>query len=138
MSRKTVLVLGPSFDNHMEPMPVDVTSPSPVAGPGRRQLTFQDTPTSPGGHVHLALLPPVHPEDAMPIVVYAFACHEDFGPKVPDQPDRKPEWFFTSGHPSSSARIGEADEKGQFTITIPNVKPSLKPHFIQTVVEFSA
>ena len=131
MSRKTILILGPSFDNHMEPI-------VPPAAPtvGRRQLTFQDTPTSPGGQCHLQLLPPLHPDDMNPATIYVCFAHPDFGPAVPNQPDRTPEWFMKSGHPMSSARFGEFDEKGMLTVKVPNVQPSLKPHLCQTILEF--
>jgi hypothetical protein len=128
----SVFVLGPSLDDGIEPEPVAV--PDAPAVPGRRQIVFDTPPTSPGGNVHLKLVPPAHPDDVLPINVYAFFVQPVAS--VPAPADRTPDWFFKSGAPSSSIHIVAADEAGAFTIAVAGVKPSLQPYFVQTVLEF--
>jgi hypothetical protein len=130
----SVMVLGPSLDKVIEPLP-DV-SPSVAAAPGRRQIAFNDPPTDPGGVVRLKIMPPLHPEDVLPINVYAFFVQPVAS--VPPQEQRTPDWFFKSGSPSGSIHVTAADENGEFEVVAAGVKPSLDPYFVQTVLEFPA
>ncbi len=125
-----VMVLGPSFDNHVEP-----TAPPTTTGtaPGRRQFQFQDVPTSPGGNVHLQVLPAANPSDSMPINIYAFFVQPVASVPPPDQ--RTPDWFFKSGAPNASVHAATIDNDGKVTIKVPNVRPSAQPYFVQTILE---
>ena len=131
---KSIFILGPSLDNVIEPIPVPTADPTAPSGPGRRQVSFRDPSTAPGGNVNLQILPPLHPDDALPINVYAFFVQPVSG--VPAPADRTPDWFFRSGAPNSSLHIGAADADGAFTIGVPGVEPSLDPYFVQVVLEF--
>lgn len=128
----TVFILGPSLDGVIEPIPV--VAPTGMTFPGRRQVAFAAPPTTPGGNVHLTLLPPLLPTDKLPLSVYAFFVQPV--ETVPAPADRAPDWFFKSGAPSGSIHIGIADANGNFTIPVAGVKPSLLPYFVQVVLEF--
>lgn len=133
---KSTFVLGPSLDGVIEPIPATVPD-AKVAAPGRRQVIFDAPPTSPGGNVHLLLEPPLNPGDVLPLNVYAFFCPPSSN--VPPPAERTPAWFFEkSGAPNGSIHVASADEDGKFTITVPGVKPSLEPYFVQTILEFPA
>lgn len=132
-AKPSIFILGPSLSSVFEPMP---DAPTPVALPGRRQVSFRDPATTPGGNVNLQVLPPVAPEDVLPINVYAFFVQPISS--VPDAETRTPEWFFASGAASGSIHIGAADANGAFTVTAQGVKPSLDAYFVQIVLEFQA
>jgi hypothetical protein len=127
----SVFVLGPSLDNVIEPVPIE---PTVAAVPGRREISFNDPATTPGGIVRLKILPPLHPDDVLPINVYAFFVQPVA--TVPPPEIRTPEWFFSSGAPSGSIHVTAADENGAFAINVAGVKPSLDPYFVQTVIEY--
>jgi hypothetical protein len=129
---KSVFILGPALDNVIEPVAVE---PIVAAEQGRRQVSFRDPATAPGGNVNLQILPPLKPDDLVPINVYAFYVQP--ADSVPAPADRTPDWFFKSGAPSGSIHVGAADQDGAFTIAVSGVKPSLQPYFVQTVLEFS-
>ncbi len=129
-----VFILGPHLDHVIEPEPVPI--PSPLLVPGRRQVRFDAPPTTPGGNVHLVLEPPLHPEDKLPVNIYAFFVQPVESVPPPEQ--RTPEWFFKSGAPSGSIHVEAADEDGKFQVVVPGVKPSLQPYFVQTILEFTA
>lgn len=131
---KTVMILGPSLDNVIEPVTVPTVDPTATAGPGRRQISFRDPATVPGGNVQLQVLPPLNPGDVLPLSVYAFFVQPVAS--VPAAADRTPDWFFKSGSPSGSIHIGAADEAGSFSVAVAGVKPSLDPYFVQVVLEF--
>lgn len=134
-AKPSVFVLGPCLDSVIEPFPVVVDDPTGVTtSPGRRQITFRDPATVPGGIAQLQILPPVDPADVLPINVYAFFVQPI--ESVPALADRTPDWFFKSGAPSGSIHIGAAGEDGAFDVTVPGVKPSLAGYFVQIVVEF--
>jgi hypothetical protein len=129
----TVMILGPSFDNHIEPSaPPTTTAPTP----GRRQFIFDTPPTSPGGNVHLKLQPAASPSDAMPVNVYAFFVQPV--ESVPSADQRTADWFFKSGAPNSSIHAAAIAADGTLKLTVPGVKPSLQPYFVQTVLEFNS
>jgi hypothetical protein len=130
--RPSVFVLGPSLDDVIEPEPVAV--PDAPAVPGRRQIVFDTPPPTPGGNVHLRLVPPAHPDDVLPINVYASFVQPVTSVPVPA--DHTPDWSFKSGAPSSSIHIGAADETGAFTAA--RVTPGLRPDFVPNVLEFQA
>lgn len=133
-AKPSIFVLGPSLDNVIEPVPVTVPTPAPVAG--KRQIGFHPTtPTTPGGNVNLVLQPPLHPDDVLPVNVYAF-FHQPVE-SVPAAADRTPDFFFKGGAASGSIHIGAADAAGNLAIAVPGVKPSLQPYFVQTVLEFT-
>ena len=88
----------------------------------------------PGGTVNLVLQPPLHADDVLPINVYAFFYQPV--ESVPALADRTADFFFKSGAPSGSIHIGAADADGNLVISVPGVKPSLQPYFVQTVLEF--
>jgi hypothetical protein len=129
----SVFVLGPALDNVIEPVPATV--PDAVA-PGRRQIAFDTPPTSPGGRVNLTILPPVHPDDKIPLNVYAFFVQPV--ESVPAPADRTPDWFFKSGSPHGFAPVsgGAVGPDGRFVVAAPGVQPSLQPYFVQTILEF--
>jgi hypothetical protein len=129
----TVMILGPFLDGVIEPIPVAADPLAPVT-PGRRQVVFAAPPTTPGGNVHLQVLPPLATTDKLPLSVYAFFVQP--AESVPAPVDRTPDWFFKSGSPSGSIHIGIADANGNFTIPVTGVKPSLLPYFVQIVLEF--
>ena len=132
-AKPSIYVLGPSLDNVIEPVPI--VDPTPIAQPGKRQIGFHPTtPTVPGGTVNLVLQPPLHSDDVLPINVYAF-FHQPVE-SVPALADRTADFFFKSGAPSGSIHIGAADADGNLVISVPGVKPSLQPYFVQTVLEF--
>ena len=133
-AKPSVFVLGPSLDNVIEPVPATTTPDATT--PGKRQIAFHPTtPTTPGGNVHLVLQPPLNPGDVLPINVYAF-FHQPVE-EVPAVADRTPDWFFKSGAKSGSVHISTADPTtGDFTVPVSGVQPSLKPYFVQTVLEF--
>src|SRR4051812_36848623 len=106
----SVFVLGPALDNVIEPVAVEPDKPAEA---GRRQISFRDPATLPGGNVNLQILPPLHPDDVLPINVYAFFVQPVAS--VPAPADRTPDWFFKSGAPSGSIHVGAADENGAFT-----------------------
>lgn len=130
----SVMILGPSLENVFEPFPVAV--PATASTPGRRQLTFRDPATAPGGKIQLQLLPPVDPADVLPINVYGFFVQP--ASSVPAPADRTPEWFFKSGAPSASIHIGAADADGNIDLTVSGVQPSLDPYFVQIVIEYKS
>lgn len=132
-AKPTVFVLGPFLDNVIEPVPVTVDTVAPTV-PGRRQISFDDPATVPGGIVNMQLLPPLNPGDVLPINVYVFFVQPV--ESVPAVADRTPDWFFKSGSPSGSIHIGAADAAGKFSLAAAGVKPSLKPYFVQSVLEF--
>ena len=132
-AKPSLFILGPSLDNVIEPVPV--TDPTPAVQPGKRSIGFHPTtPTVPGGTVNLVLQPPLHPDDVLPINVYAF-FHQPVE-SVPAPADRTPDFFFKSGAASGSIHIGAADAAGNLVVSVPGVKPSLQPYFVQTVLEF--
>lgn len=129
----TVMILGPSFGNHIEPVaPPTTTAPTP----GRRTFEFQATPTSPGGNVHLKMQPAKTATDSTPVNIYAFFVQPVS--KVPAAEQRTPDWFFKSGAPNSSIHGGAIAADGTVSLTVPGVKPSLEPYFVQTVMEHPA
>lgn len=128
---KTVFVLGPALDSVIEPIAVE---PLKKAEKGQRQISFRDPATRPGGNVDLQILPPLNPDDVLPLNVYAFYVQPAESVPAPDK--RTPDWFFKSGAPSGSIHVGAADSDGAFTIAVPGVKPSLQPYFVATVLEF--
>jgi len=130
---KTILVLGPCLDNVIEPFPLAEAGVN-LPFIGRRQILFATMPTTPGGNVHLVIQPPLVATDVLPINVYAFFVQPVAS--IPPVAERTPEWFFKSGSPSASIHIGAALADGSLTLNVPNVKPSLEPHFVQTVFEF--
>lgn len=129
----SIMILSVSLENVIEPFPL---TPDPAKTPGRRQLSFRDPATVPGGKVQLQILPPVDPGDLLPINAYAFFVPASI--PVPAPADRTPDWFFKSGAPSGSIHLGSADESGALDITVPGVLPSLDPYFVQIVVEFKS
>lgn len=128
--KASIFVLGPFIENVTEPFPLPVVA----TAAGRRQLGLQVPPTTPGGNVHLVLLPPLDPGDVLPLNVYAFFVQLNDGDLIPTDPD----WYFKSGAPSGSIHIGAADADGRFTVAVTGVKPSLQPYFVQTILEFVA
>lgn len=129
----SVFILGPSLENVIEPLTDSVVAvPKEI---GRRQITFRDPATAPGGIVNLQVLPPLNPDDALPLNIYCFYVQP--AESVPAPADRTPDWFFKSKSPSGSVHVGAADADGAFSITVAGVKPSLQPYFVQTVLEFS-
>ena len=133
--KPTVFILGPSLDNVFEPVPVTTEPTGPVVA-GRRQVTFRSPATTPGGNVHLQVLPPLKPNDATPVNVYAVFVQPIASLPAPES--RTPDWFFKSGAPSGSVPIGIADPvTGAFTIVVKGVTPSLQPFFVQTILEFT-
>lgn len=131
--KPSIFILGPALSSVFEPMPIPI-DPNAPGLPGRRQVSFRDPATTPGGNVNLQLLPPATPEDVLPINVYAFFVQPISS--VPDAEARTPDWFFKSGAASGSIHIGAADANGAFTVTAQGVKPSLDPYFVQVVLEF--
>lgn len=129
----SVMVLGPSFDNHIEPTPPPTTTGT---APGRRQFQFQPTPTTPGGNVHLQVLPAANPNDSMPVNIYAFFVTPVS--TVPPADQRTPDWFFKSGAANASVHSATIDKDGKVTIKVPGVKPSTQPYFVQTIMEHSS
>lgn len=129
----SIFVLGPSLDSVIEPVEVE---PLKKAERGRRQISFRDPATRPGGNVDLQILPPLAPDDLVPINIYAFYVSPV--ESVPPLAERTPDWFFKSGAPSGSIHVGAADENGAFTISVPGVKPSLNPYLVATVLEFAS
>jgi hypothetical protein len=129
----SVMVLGPSFANHVEPVAPPTTT---TQVPGRRSFKFQPTPTSPGGNVHLQIEPAANPTDSMPTNIYAFFVQPVSS--VPATEQRTPDWFFKSGAPNSSVHSATIAADGTVTVKVPGVKPSLEPYFVQTVMEHSA
>lgn len=127
----SVMVLGPSFGNHIEPV---TPAPAPVV-PGRRSYSFKAVPTSPGGNVHLSLDPAVAAADALPINVYAFFVQPVSS--VPVGEANIPDWYFASGSPNSSIHTGATAADGSLDLTVPNVKPSLQPYHVQVVLEYT-
>ena len=131
---KSIFVLGPSLDAVYEPFPVPV-EPALPGVPHRRELSFQDAATSPGGIVNHQLLPPAYDDDVIPINAYAF-----FVPKatraLAGEGPLTPDFFFKSGAPVGSVHLGAADQSGSFSIAVPGVKPSLDPYLVQIVLEF--
>lgn len=125
-----MFVLGPFLDNVIEPLVEGVVPP--VAG--FRGIAFGEPPTSPGGNVHVKLLPAVSPGDANPTNLYAFFVQPVAS--VPSLADRTADWFFKSGSPSGSIHVGAADSDGALTIAVAGVAPSLQPYFVQTVLEY--
>jgi hypothetical protein len=130
----TEMVLGPSLDNVIEPMPGTTPTVAPVTG--RRGIQFHPTkPTQPGGIVNIQHLPAVSPSDVLPTNVHVFFTQPVSS--VPAADVRTPDWFFkNSGSKSASRRSIEADADGNLAITVPNVAPSLQPYHVQTVLEF--
>ena len=129
----TVFVLGPCLDNVIESGSHTI---GVVQVAGRRGVRFQDTPTRPGGNVLLGLAPPLNPGDVKPLNVYAFFVQPV--ESVPAPADRTPDWFFKSGAPHGFAPLnaGTVGEGDTFTVTVPGVKPSLQPYFVQVVIEY--
>lgn len=128
----SVMILGPSLDNVIEPVAVE---PLKKAERGRRQISFRDPATTPGGIVNLQILPPLNPDDLIPINLYVFYVSPVSS--VPPPAERTPEWFFKSGAPSGSIHVDAANPQGEITVAVPGVKPSLDPYFVQVVIEFS-
>ena len=122
-----MFVLGPHLDSVIEP---DRIAPP---APGQRTIEFRDPATSPGGVVHVTLLPRQE-GDAEPVNVYAFFVQP--AGSVPPPAERTPEFFCRSGAPSGSIRGVESDADGLLDIRVPNVKPSLQPYFVQTILEY--
>lgn len=130
---KTVMVLGPFLDGVIEPFPDASVAVPAVAG--QRQISFRTPATTPGGIVNLQILPPVTPQDIIPLNIYAFFVTPVAS--VPAPADRTPGWFFKSGAPNGSIHAGSADPTtGAFQVVVAGVKPSLDPYFVQTVLEF--
>ncbi|SIO37539.1 hypothetical protein SAMN05444166_4199 [Singulisphaera sp. GP187] len=130
---KSVFVLGPYLTNVFEPFPVAI--PDVPATPGRRQVVFGSPATEPGGTVNLVLLSPINPGDVPPTNVYAFYVQP--ADSVPAESERTHQWFFKSKAPSGSVHVNAADEDGKFAASVPGVKPSLDPYFVQLVLEYS-
>lgn len=130
----SVMILGPRLTAVFEPFPVPIPAPSGTIG--RRQLSFRDPATLPGGIVQLQLLPPVNEGDVVPINAYAFFVQP--ASSVPDDSIVTPDWFFKSGAPSGSIHLGAADAEGKLDIVVPGVQPSLDPYYVQIVLEFKS
>jgi hypothetical protein len=127
-------VLGPSMEAY-EPMPGTTPTVAPVAG--RRGIKFHPTtPTQPGGIVNVQHLPATAPTDVLPTNVYAYFVQPISS--VPPAETRTADWFMKSGAPSGSRRSVEADPSGNLSITVPNVKPSLQPYHVQTILEYQS
>lgn len=138
----TELVLGPSFDNHIEAVGGAQAVLPPT--PGRRGIAFHpNRPSSPGGNAHLVLQPASGPNDALPVNVHAFFVQPLS--EVPPLAQRTPDWFFSGGGQNKAVKAhgfipfhaGTTDEGGNFTVTAPGVTPSLQPYLIQTVLEYT-
>lgn len=127
----TKFVLGPFLDNVID-SGLSTIAVAQVAG--LRSVKFHDTPTKPGGRVFVKLQPPLNPGDVMPVNVYAFFVQP--AESVPAVADRTTDWFFKSGAPSQSIHSGAADSDGLISLTVPGVKPSLQPYFVQIVLEY--
>lgn len=131
----TVLILGPSLDNVIEPFPDAIPAVAAVAG--KRSIAFDEPATVPGGTVRLTLQPAADPADVLPMHVYAIFLQPV--ESVPAAADRTPEWFFKApGALLLATDLTGVDAAGKFTITVPGVKPSLSPYFVQTILEFPA
>lgn len=131
--KPSIFVLGPSIGGVIEPFPTTIAA---ISVAGRRAMALHPTkPTEPGGKVNLQIQPPLNPGDILPVNVYAF-FHQPVE-SVPTGAALTPDFFFKGGAPSGSVHIGAADADGNLQVVAAGVKPSLKPYFVQTVLEFT-
>lgn len=132
----SVFVLGPYLDNVIEPMPVIQT---PAVGVGYQAVAFDTPATEPGGVVHVVLQPKTNPSDLTPINIYCFFVQPVSA--VPTDSSKTPQWFFTppvgvvTFNSSSSMHTAGLAADGKMTITVPGLKPSLDPYYLQVILE---
>lgn len=127
----TIFVLGPSLNNVFERGSMGIAV-AQVAG--KRGVSFHSTtPTLPGGIVNIKLNPPLNPGDKLPINVYAFFVQPV--ESVPLPADLTPDWFFKSG--ANHGFVPVTDTADTIPVTVKAVQPSLKPYFVQIVLEYA-